>query len=119
MSDMSQNCLTRSFWAVAALFAALHTTHAQDYSMSIEITGEHTGMVGEVDLTGHTTYQFSLNLADPADQVLTVFGNTENPTEIVAPAGYFNSLYASTALLLPGSRRKVWLSTRRCPSTAM
>ena len=56
--------------------------------MSIEITGEHTGMVGEVDLTGHTTYQFSLNLADPADQVLTVFGNTENPTEIVAPAGY-------------------------------
>ena len=63
--------------------------------MSIEITGEHTGMVGEVDLTGHTTYQFSLNLADPADQVLTVFGNTENPTEIVAPAGYFNSLYAS------------------------
>ena len=95
MSDMSQNCLTRSFWAVAALCAALHTTHAQDYSMSIEITGEHTGMVGEVDLTGHTTYQFSLNLADPADQVLTVFGNTENPTEIVAPAGYFNSLYAS------------------------
>ena len=63
--------------------------------MSIEITGEHTGMVGEVDLTGHTTYQFSLNLADPADQILTVFGNTENPTEIVAPAGYFNSLYAS------------------------
>ena len=92
---MSQNCLTRSFWAVAALCAALQTTHAQDYSMSIEITGEHTGMVGEVDLTGHTTYQFSLNLADPADQVLTVFGNTENPTEIVAPAGYFNSLYAS------------------------
>ena len=63
--------------------------------MSIEITGEHTGMVGEVDLTGHTTYQFFLNLADPADQVLTVFGNNENPTEIVAPAGYFNSLYAS------------------------
>ena len=97
MSDMSQNCLTRSFWAVAAFCAALHTTHAQDYSMSIEITGEHSGMVGEVDLTGHTTYQFFLNLADPADQVLTVFGNNENPTEIVAPAGYFNSclLYTS------------------------
>ena len=76
---MSQNCLTRSFWAVAALFTALQTTHAQDYSMSIEITGEHTGMVGEVDLTGHTTYQFYIHLADPADQVLTVFGNDENP----------------------------------------
>ena len=63
--------------------------------MSIEIAGEHDGMVGEVDLTGHTTYQFFINLADPADQVLTVFGNDENPTEIVAPAGYFNSLYAS------------------------
>ena len=95
LSDMSQNCLTRSFWVVAALFAALHTIYAQDYSMSIEIAGEHTGAVGEVDLTGHTTYQFFLNLADPADQVLTVFGNDENPTEIVAPAGYFNSLYAS------------------------
>jgi len=95
LSDMSQNCLTRSCWVVAALFAALHTIYAQDYSMSIEIAGEHTGAVGEVDLTGHTTYQFFLNLADPADQVLTVFGNDENPTEIVAPAGYFNSLYAS------------------------
>ncbi len=92
---MSQNCLTRSFWAVAVLCTALQTTHAQDYSMSIEIAGEHDGMVGEADLTGHTTYQFFINLADPADQVLTVFGNDENPTEIVAPAGYFNSLYAS------------------------
>ncbi|MAI24276.1 MAG: hypothetical protein CL828_09475, partial [Crocinitomicaceae bacterium] len=92
---MSQNCLTRSLWAVAVLCAALNTAYAQDYSMSIEIAGEHTGMVGETDLTGHTTYQFFLNLADPADQVLTVFGNDENPTEIVAPAGYFNSLYAS------------------------
>ncbi len=72
LSDMSQNCLTRSFWVVAALFAALHTIYAQDYSMSIEIAGEHTGAVGEVDLTGHTTYQFFLNLADPADQVLTL-----------------------------------------------
>ena len=92
---MSQNCLIRSFWAVAVIFTALQTTQAQDYSMSIEIAGEHSGMVGEVDLTNHTTYQFYINLADPADQVLTVFGNDEYPTELVAPAGYFNSLYAS------------------------
>ncbi|MDA0913236.1 MAG: hypothetical protein O3B11_05350, partial [Bacteroidetes bacterium] len=92
---MSQNCLTRSFWAVATVLFALQMSHAQDYQMSIEITAEHTGMVGEVDLTGHTTYQFYIETADPGDKVLSVFGSTEFPTEIVAPGGYFNSLYAS------------------------
>ena len=92
---MSQNCLTRFFWVVVTLVTAVQTTYAQDYQMSIEITSEHTGMVGEVDLSNHTTYRFYIETADPGDQVLSIFGNENSPTEISAPAGFFNSLYAS------------------------
>ena len=63
--------------------------------MSIDIVAEHTGMVDEVDLTDHTTYRFYIETADPDDRVLSVFGNTENPTQIFAPDGYFNSIFAS------------------------
>ena len=92
---MSQTCLSRSLWIGAVFCASLSICHAQNYQLSIEVYGEHSGMVGEVDLTDHTTYRFYIETNNPDDQVLSVLGNAFNPTEIIAPAGYFNSLYAS------------------------
>ena len=92
---MSQTCLTRILWICAIVYGFLNPAIAQDYQMSIDIVAEHTGMVDEVDLTDHTTYRFYIETADPEDRVLSVFGNTENPTQIFAPNGYFNSIFAS------------------------
>lgn len=47
--------------------------------MSIEITNEHTGEVGEVDLSNHTTYRFYIETADPGDRVISIFGNQNAP----------------------------------------
>ena len=92
---MSLNCLTRFFCVATLWCVSMPWLFAQNYTMSIEISAEHAGMVGEVDLTGHTTYQFFIETVDPGDKVISVFGNTNNPTNIFAPAGYFNSIYAS------------------------
>ena len=48
---MSQNYLTRSLWAVVVLFTAPNYPRPGLFNVR-EITGEHEGMVGEVDLTG-------------------------------------------------------------------
>ena len=92
---MSQTCLTRIFWICAFFYGAVTPASAQNYQMSIDIVAEHEGMVDEVDLTDHTTYRFYIETINPGDRVLSVFGNSENPTEIFAPGGYFNSIYAS------------------------
>ena len=92
---MSHYCLSRFFWVVLTLTTVVQTTLAQDYQMSIEITNEHTGEVGEVDLSNHTTYRFYIETADPGDRVISIFGNQNAPTEIIASAGFFNSIYAS------------------------
>ena len=92
---MSQTCLTRIFWIGAILYGVVNPTIAQDYEMSIDIVAEHEGMVDEVDLSNQTTYRFYIETTDPGDRVLSVFGNEEFPTQIFAPGGYFNSIYAS------------------------
>ena len=92
---MSQTCLTRIFWICAFFYGAVTPLSAQSYQMSIDIVAEHEGMVDEADLTDHTTYRFYIETTNPDDRVLSVFGNSEKPTEIFAPGGYFNSIYAS------------------------
>jgi hypothetical protein len=66
---------------------------AQYVSLEVEPWVEHTGMVGDVDLTGYTTYRIYVHLASPTDFVSSVYGELENPLYIQTTTNFWQSSF--------------------------
>ena len=49
------------------------------YALNVETYVEHDGVVGSVDLTGHTTYRVYLEMQNETDFLSCISGEAENP----------------------------------------
>jgi hypothetical protein len=61
------------------------------FCIQVEVVAEHEGMVGDVDLTGMTTYRIYALCENADDVVSAVAGDTEFPTVIHSTAPFFQS----------------------------
>lgn len=62
---------------------------AQVTSISVETVQVHTGMVGNSDLTGMTTYRLYAELSDSTDFVGAVYGSAAEPIDISTTTDFF------------------------------
>lgn len=69
---------------------------AQIVGSEVEVYEVHTGMVGDVDLTGYTTYRLYATFTNEDDFLSAIFGIAGTPLEITSDAGFFQSDFGAT-----------------------
>lgn len=65
-------------------------------NLSLEIIEEHAGMVGDVDLSGFTTYRLYYELVNDGDIPIIIFGRSNNPLNISSTDGFFQDQLGSS-----------------------
>ena len=91
---MKQFKTFRSFLAFLLIAACGHGAFAQ-YDLAVEVVEEHAGLVGDVDLTGYTTYRIYLETQHETDFVSAVFGDQHQPLALEIVGGeMYNCDYA-------------------------
>jgi len=68
------------------------------YALNVETYVEHDGVVGSVDLTGHTTYRVYLEMQNETDFLSCISGEAENPlilNSTASPAWYNDEVFGS------------------------
>ena len=95
---MSQTCCRRLLASVVLAVVSLSGSWAQPYRLVVESHAVHSGIVGETNLAGYTTYRFYIETAAATDRVASVFGNTGSPFTLNSAGGaFFNSQFANGA----------------------
>jgi len=93
---MSQTCCRRLLASVVLAAVSLTGSWAQPYRLVVESHAVHSGIVGETNLAGYTTYRFYIETATASDRVASVYGNSASPLTLSSAAGlFFNSQYAN------------------------
>ena len=93
---MSQTCCRRLLASVVLAAVSLSGAWAQPYRLVVESHAVHSGVVGETDLTGYTTYRFYIETSSATDRVASIYGNSTDPLLLSSSAGlFFNSQYAN------------------------
>lgn len=69
--------------------ACFHPLHAQVTDLSVETVIEHTGMVGNTNFAGMTTYRIYANLTGPNDYLGAVYGNAAEPVDITSTTTFY------------------------------
>jgi hypothetical protein len=93
---MSQTCCRRLLASVVLAAVSLSGSWAQPYRLVVESHAVHSGIVGETNLAGYTTYRFYIETSAATDRVASIYGNSSNPLTLSTSAGlFFNSQYAN------------------------
>ncbi|MDA0912772.1 MAG: hypothetical protein O2818_07335 [Bacteroidetes bacterium] len=81
----------RFAWLLCLLFLPFSfiAVHAQVISVSVETVQVHTGMVGNSDLTGMTTYRIYANVTDSSDFVGAAYGSAAEPIHLSSTTSFF------------------------------
>lgn len=74
-------CKPASALAFLSLLLAAATLTAQPTHLSHEVVKVHTGIVGETDLTGFTTYRVYLNFTHEDDFLSSLYANSLSPDQ--------------------------------------
>jgi len=75
------------------LFSAIQ---AQSYPLEVEAYQVHSTTEGLAELDGMTTYRFYITNLGATDFISSVYGNDQDPFEVSAPDGIFNSSFNSS-----------------------
>lgn len=78
----------------AAFFAV--SSSAQLVDVEVEVFAEHTGMVGDVDLTGYTTYRLFAVLENENDFVSAVYAVPGEPLEVNTTTDFYQDPLGAT-----------------------
>ncbi|MGA0434820.1 MAG: hypothetical protein ACO3MV_04060, partial [Flavobacteriales bacterium] len=81
----------RIAWLSCLLFLPFSfiAIHAQVTSVSVETVQVHTGMVGNTDLSGMTTYRIYANVTDSTDFVGAAYGSATEPIHLSSTTSFF------------------------------
>lgn len=71
--------------------AALIEASYSDFSIVIDTVASEIGVLSDADLTGYSTYRIYVTTSLPTDQVSAVYGNIEEPSQLLTTGDIFQS----------------------------
>lgn len=80
--------MKKSLLVLLGFFLAL-TASAQIVDIEVEVYAEHTGMVGDTDLTGYTTYRVYAVTENEGDFLFVCFGTANQPLIIESTESFY------------------------------
>jgi hypothetical protein len=80
----------KHFLTISLFFLALSLI-AQNYPLEVEVYQVHSSTEGLAELEGMTTYRFYITNLSSTDFISSIYGYDQEPFELSAPDGIFNS----------------------------